>query len=494
MKENLLNNNQLYYQPAYKLAEYIRSKQLSAEEVCKIFFQRIDKLDPSLGSFLLMTENEASAIAKGVDKSVANGERISEIAGVPVAVKDNMNTKGIRTTCASKMLENYIPIYTATAVEKIFSRLTPMLGKTNMDEFAFGSSTENSAFQPTKNPWNIQRVPGGSSGGSAAAVAAGLAPFALGSDTGGSIRQPASLCGIVGLKPTYGRVSRYGLVAFASSLDQIGPLTGNVRDCALLLKAIAGHDRQDSTCVSEPVPDYTKALTDDVKGLKIGIPKEFMVEGLEPGVREAMENSFKIFERLGANLEYISLPSLDYATSVYYIIASSEAGSNLSRFDGVRYGHRAANAADVVEMHKKTRGQGFGSEAKRRIMLGTYALSAGYYEAFYGRAQKVRTLIIKDFNKAFSKYDVLISPTSPSVAFKLGEKVADPLKMYLSDICTNAANLAGIPALSLPCGLSEGLPVGLQIMGKILDEETVLKVGHAFETAFEGIGKPPRFL
>lgn len=484
---------ELYYQPAHEIADQIKSGQLTSEEVTGVFIDRIKNIDKSVGSYLNITEDIAFSTAKDADKTIAGDGSISAITGVPVAIKDNMCTKGFTTSCASKMLENYVPIYTATAVERLLGNLTPMLGKTNMDEFAFGSSTENSAFQITRNPWDTERVPGGSSGGSAAAVAAGLAPFALGSDTGGSIRQPASLCGIVGLKPTYGRVSRYGLVAFASSLDQIGPLTRNVKDCALLLQAIAGHDWRDSTCVRDDVPNYLKALTGDIKGLKIGVPKEFMAEGLEPGVRQALEKSFKILEGLGAQIEETSLPTLEYATSVYYIIAPSEASSNLSRFDGVRYGYRAPDAVDVVEMHKKSRGHGFGSEAKRRIMLGTYALSAGYYDAYYGKAQKVRTLIIEDIKKAFSKYDVLISPTSPTVAFKIGEKADDPLKMYLSDICTNAANLAGIPALSVPCGLSEGLPVGLQIMGKLLDEETVLRVGHAFEDAFEGIGTPSEF-
>lgn len=493
MLRDTKDNLDLHYQPAYKIAEMIRSRRISSREVCDFFYKRIDQSDKEIGSYLRLSKDLALKMADEIDKKIANGENVGALAGVPIAVKDNMCVNNIKTTCASKILENYIPVYTATAVNNVIDENLPILGKTNMDEFAFGSSTENSAFQLTRNPWDKERVPGGSSGGSAATVTAGFSPVSLGSDTGGSIRQPASLCGIVGMKPTYGRVSRYGLVAFASSLDQIGPFSRNVKDCAMLLKIIAGYDPRDSTSVKSEVPDYLEVLSNDIKGLKIGVPKEFLAEGIQKEVKEAIENSIKIFESLGAIVEETTLPHIEYATSVYYIIAPSEASSNLSRFDGVRYGFRATDTEDVVEMHKKTRGLGFGSEAKRRIMLGTYALSAGYYEAYYGQAQKVRTLIIEDFNKAFSEYDVLISPTSPTTAFKIGEKVDDPLKMYLSDICTNAANLAGIPALSMPCGLADGLPIGLQIMGKALDEETVLRVAYNFEQAFKGIGNPPGF-
>jgi aspartyl-tRNA(Asn)/glutamyl-tRNA(Gln) amidotransferase subunit A len=358
-----------------------------------------------------------------------------------------------------------------------------MVGKANMDEFAMGSSTENSAFGPTRNPWNTDCVPGGSSGGSAAAVAAGEAIWALGSDTGGSIRQPASFCGLVGLKPTYGLVSRYGLVAFASSLDQVGPITRDVRDCALLLSLIAGHDPRDSTSLRVDVPDYEQASRGDIGGIKVGVPVELMREGLTPGVKRAVEDSLRLFEQLGAEVREASLPNLDYALSAYYIIAPAEASSNLARYDGVRYGYRAPGTQDMMEMYGKTRDQGFGAEVKRRIMLGTYALSAGYYEAYYGQAQKVRTLIVEDFRKAFESFDVLVSPTAPTPAFRIGEKVEDPLTMYLSDVCTIPVNLAGIPAISIPCGMEDGLPIGLQIMGKVLDEATLLRVARSMEEA-----------
>ena len=378
-----------------------------------------------------------------------------------------------------------MPPYNAAVMEKLNAGGMVMVGKANMDEFAMGSSTENSAFGPTRNPWDPDRVPGGSSGGSAAAVAAGEAVWALGSDTGGSIRQPASFCGLVGLKPTYGLISRYGLVAFASSLDQIGPITRDVRDCALLLSLIAGHDPKDSTSLAADIPDYEKACLGDIKGLRVGVPVELMQEGLTPGVKEAMDNCLHLFSELGADVREASLPNLDYALSAYYIIAPAEASSNLARFDGVRYGLRAGDGEDIMEMYGKTRRQGFGAEVKRRIMLGTYALSAGYYEAYYGQAQKVRTLIVEDFRRAFDEFDVLVSPTSPTPAFRLGEKLEDPLAMYLSDVCTIPVNLAGIPAISIPCGLEDGLPIGLQIMGKVLAEAQLLRVATTMEEALD---------
>lgn len=473
--------------PAYEINDLIRKKEIKAREVTEKFLEKISTQDKKINSFLTVTNELALEAAARVDNLQA--EEFGQITGCPIAIKDNMCISGVRTTCASKILENFVPVYTAKAVDKLIRGDSVILGKTNMDEFAFGSSTENSAFTVTKNPWDINRVPGGSSGGSAAAVAAGLAPVALGSDTGGSIRQPASLCGVVGMKPTYGRVSRYGLVAFASSLDQIGPITRNVKDCALTLHAISGKHWRDSTTIPDDVPDYLNVIDKEIKGMKIGLITELMGEGLEEGVKTRILEAIETFNKLGAVVEEVSVDSIKYATSAYYLIAPAEASSNLSRFDGVRYGIRI-EGEDVVEMHKKTRGSGFGPEAKRRIMLGTYALSAGYYDAYYGQAQKVRTLIINDFDKAFGKFDVLISPTSPTTAFKIGEKMDDPLKMYLSDICTNAVNLAGIPAISIPCGLSDGLPVGLQIMGKVLDERTILQVANQFESVSGTLGIP----
>jgi aspartyl-tRNA(Asn)/glutamyl-tRNA(Gln) amidotransferase subunit A len=407
-----------------------------------------------------------------------------------MAVKDVFCTRGVRTTCGSLILEDYVPVYDATVLERLHREGLIMVGKANMDEFAMGSSTENSAYGPTRNPWDLGKVPGGSSGGSAAAVAAGEAIWALGSDTGGSIRQPASFCGLVGLKPTYGLVSRYGLVAFASSLDQVGPITRDVRDCALLLSLIAGHDPLDSTSLELEVPDYLAATQGDIRGLRVGVPRELMQEGLTPGVREAVEKSIDLFAQLGAEVEEATLPNLDYALSAYYIIAPAEASSNLARFDGVRYGLRVGGAEDMMEMYGRTRAAGFGPEVKRRIMLGTYALSAGYYDAYYGQAQKVRTLIVRDFRAAYERFDVLVSPTSPTPAFGLGEKVEDPLAMYLSDVCTIPVNLAGIPAINIPCGLEDGLPVGLQIMGKVLGEVTILRAARAMEEALDFRAKP----
>lgn len=481
----------LYFEPAHALHQKLVGKELSAVELASAVLDRLESTEATLNAYLLVTRDAALRAAEATDRRIAAGEAISYWDGIPVAVKDNMCTKGIRTTCASKILQNYVPPYTATAVGRLLEQGAVMVGKTNMDEFAFGSSTENSAFGPTRNPWDLERVPGGSSGGSAAAVAAGAAVAGLGSDTGGSVRQPASLCGIVGMKPTYGRVSRYGLVAFASSLDQISPVTRDVRDTAEMLKVICGHDPMDSTSSPDPVPDYAEALNSDIKGVKIGVPKELMGEGLQPVVRASIEAAVATLEELGAVCEEVSLPHVSHTIPAYYLIAPAEASSNLARFDGVRYGYRAERPEDALAMYKRSRGEGLGPEAKRRIMLGTYALSAGYYQAYYGQAQRVRTLIIRDFEAAFARYDVLISPASPSVAFRLGEKVDDPLQMYLSDICTAPANLAGIPAASLPCGLEDGLPVGLQVMARVLDEPAVLRVAYAFEQARGSLGAPP---
>ena len=469
----------LYKLTAHELNKKLKDKQVNTEDISDAVFKRINEVEPKVDAYVTAMSKD-SAFGESSD-SVFNG--------IPVAIKDNMCTDGIKTTCSSKILEDFIPVYDATVTSKLKKAGIVLTGKANLDEFAMGSSTENSAFKVTKNPWDLDRVPGGSSGGSAAAVAAGECIAALGSDTGGSIRQPASLCGVVGLKPTYGLVSRYGLVAFASSLDQIGPITKDVRDCASLLQIIAGHDKFDSTSLDAPIRDYTKALSKDIKGLKVGVVKELMVEGVKDGVAKAVSAAVKKLEELGAKAGEVSLPHIEYALSAYYIIAPSEASSNLARFDGVRYGYRA-EADNLMEMYKKTRAQGFGDEVKRRIMLGTYALSAGYYEAYYGQAQKVRTLITEDFKRAYENFDVLVSPTSPTTAFKIGEKTDDPLQMYLSDIATIPANLAGIPAISVPCGLSEKMPVGFQIMGKHLDEATVLKTAYALEQALQFKDEP----
>lgn len=402
--------------------------------------------------------------------------------GLPIALKDNLCTNGIKTTCASKILYNFVPPYDATVVKKLKENDMTLLGKLNMDEFAMGSSTENSAFHTTRNPWDLERVPGGSSGGSAAAVAADEAFFTLGSDTGGSIRQPASLCGVVGMKPTYGRVSRFGLVAFASSLDQIGPLTKDVEDCALAMNIICGHDPYDATSAPIDVPDFTKALVNDVKGLKIGVPREYMEKGVNDEVKKAVEKALELLKSLGADYEEFSIPIVEYALPTYYIIASSEASSNLARYDGIKYGYRTQNYEDLIDLYKKTRSEGFGAEVKRRIMLGTYALSAGYYDAYYKKGLQVRTLIKRAFDEAFQKYDVIITPTSPTTAFKIGERVSNPLEMYMSDICTVPVNIAGLPAISIPCGFdSNGLPIGLQIIGKAFDEQTILRVAYTYE-------------
>lgn len=466
---------------AHELHELLKSKKTSATEIAEAVFEHIDGIEPKIGAYVTLTKDIALQTAKKVDEKIMNGEPLSPLEGIPVAIKDNMCTKGILTTASSKILGNYLPPYDATVVEKLAKLNCPMTGKTNLDEFAMGSSTENSAIKTTKNPWDTGRVPGGSSGGAAASVAAHETILALGSDTGGSIRQPASFCGVVGLKPTYGRVSRYGLIAFASSLDQIGPITKDVTDAALLMNAMSGHDDHDSTSVDRPVPDYSKALVNNIKGLRIGVVTELLGKGIDKDVKDLVAKAVKKLEELGAKAEEVSMPTFEHSVATYYLIAPAEASANLERYDGVKYGHRTKGAKDLINMYYDTRREGFGPEVKRRIMIGTYALSSGYYDAYYLKAQKVRTLIARDFEKAFSKFDVIVSPTTPSVAFKIGEKASDPISMYLSDIATIPVNLAGIPAISIPCGFSNDLPVGLQIMGKAFDEETILKVAYTYE-------------
>ncbi|WP_276357784.1 Asp-tRNA(Asn)/Glu-tRNA(Gln) amidotransferase subunit GatA [Cohnella caldifontis] len=458
-------------------------KELSVSELTETSLKRIAETDGKIGAFLTLDEEGARQTAKALDEQLAAGGERGLLFGLPAGIKDNMVTEGLRTTCASRFLDNHIPIYDATAVRKLRSAQAVTVGKLNMDEFAMGGSNENSAYQPVRNPWDLSRVPGGSSGGSAAAVAAGQAYFTLGSDTGGSIRQPAAYCGVVGLKPTYGLVSRFGLVAFASSLDQIGPVTKNVEDAAFVLQAIAGHDPMDSTSADVDIPDYTAALSGDVRGLRIGVPKEYLGQGVDPRVKERVLEALGQFESLGAAWEEVSLPHTEYAVAAYYLLASSEASSNLARFDGVRYGVRAENPDNLMDLYRRSRSEGFGPEVKRRIMLGTYALSSGYYDAYYLKAQKVRTLIKRDFDQAFEKYDLIVGPTAPTPAFKLGEQVGDPLQMYMNDILTIPVSLAGVPAISVPCGFADGLPVGLQIIGKPFDETTVLRAAHAYESA-----------
>ena len=461
----------------------LEAKKVSARELTAEFYARIERENPALNAFLALSPERAYAQADRIDAQIARGDRLAPLAGVPVAIKDVISTRGLRTTCGSRILENYVPAYDATAVERLERAGAVLLGKTNCDEFAMGSSNENSAYGPVRNPVARDRVPGGSSGGSAAAVAAGLAVAALGTDTGGSIRQPGALCGIPALMPTYGRVSRYGLIAFASSLDRIGPLTTTVRDAAAVMGVIAGRDANDSTSVEAPVPDYLAQMAASVKGLRIGIPSQYFGEGMDPAVREKVEAAVRLLERLGCQRVELEMPHTDYAIATYYIIATAEASSNLARYDGVRYGLRIAGET-LLDMYRKTRGRGFGPEVKRRIMLGTYALSAGYYEAYYLRAQKVRALIARDFGEAFSRADAIVVPTSPVPAFRLGERTADPLQMYLADIYTVTGSLAGVPGISVPCGKTpEGLPVGLQILGPPLGEARILQMAHAFEKA-----------
>jgi aspartyl-tRNA(Asn)/glutamyl-tRNA(Gln) amidotransferase subunit A len=462
-------------------ATLLASREISAVELTQQALRRIEDLDPRIHAFLTTTPDVALMQAREADRRIALHEA-GPLTGIPMALKDILSTRGIRTSCGSKMLESYVPQYDAAVVERLRVAGCVLLGKTNMDEFAMGSSNENSAFGPVRNPWRLDRVPGGSSGGSAAAVAAGEAMFALGTDTGGSIRQPAALTGTVGLKPTYGRVSRFGLIAFGSSLDQVGPLTRTVADAAVVLQAIAGHDPRDSTSLKLPVPDYGFALTGGVRGLRLGVPKEYFGEGMQPEVAATIRSAISVYENLGAEIEEVSLPHTDYALSTYYIISPAEAMANLARYDGVRYG-LSVPGEDMWEMFGRTRDAGFGKEVKRRILLGTYALSAGFHDAYYLKAQKVRTLVRRDFEAVFSRVDALLAPTTPSVAFPIGEKTDDPLEMYLSDVYTVPINIAGICAISVPAGLVQGLPVGLQVIGKPLGEETILRVARAFEAA-----------
>ncbi|MCQ4574999.1 MAG: Asp-tRNA(Asn)/Glu-tRNA(Gln) amidotransferase subunit GatA [Candidatus Brocadiales bacterium] len=477
-----MNTSTIHELTAFELREKFTSGELTSQEATEGVFRQIEEKDPVISAYLSLDREGAVERARELDARMQRGEKPGLLAGIPVAVKDNLCTKGLRTTCASKILGNFVPPYDAHVTERLKAEGAVIVGKTNLDEFAMGSSTENSSFNPTKNPWDVSRSPGGSSGGSAAAVAAGMACMALGSDTGGSVRQPASLCGVVGMKPTYGRVSRYGLVAFGSSLDQIGPLTRDVRDAALLLQVIAGHDERDSTSADMPVPDYLSALEDRIDGVRIGIPKEYFAEGLDDEVRQAVEGAVKTYKGLDASVIEVSLPHTPYAVAVYYIIATAEASSNLARYDGVRYGYRTASSDGTISMYSRSRAEGFGSEVKRRIMLGTYALSSGYYDAYYLKASKVRNLIRQDFLSVFEKVDVILCPTSPTPAFRLGERLESPLEMYLSDVFTIPANLAGIPGISIPCGFTRNnLPIGLQLMGKHFDETTLLRVARAFE-------------
>jgi len=477
----------------YDAADLLRKRRLSAQELTRSVLDRIRATDVRTHSYLTVCETAALGQAEAADRMLAAGGAVPPLCGIPVAVKDVILTRGVRSTAGSKILEHFVPPYDATVTRRLREAGAVIVGKANCDEFAMGSSTENSAFLPSRNPWDLARVPGGSSGGSATAVAADQALAALGTDTGGSIRLPSSFCGVVGLKPTYGRVSRFGVVAYASSLDQVGPFAKDVRDCALMLQAIAGHDPQDSTSVNIPVPDYQARLLQGVRGLKIGIPKEYFVEGMQPAVEAAVRQAVAEFTALGARPVSISLPHTEYAIATYYLIATAEASSNLARYDGMKYGYRAPQAEGLAETYRRTRGQGFGDEVKRRIMLGTYVLSAGYYDAYYLKAQKVRTLIRQDFLTAFGDCDVIATPVAPTTAFRLGEKTADPLTMYLSDIFTIAVNLAGLPGLSVPCGFDENhMPIGVQLVGKPFGEDVLLQAAYAYEQATQWhTHKPP---
>ena len=473
----------LFEMPAHALGAKLASKEISARELAEAHLKRIDALEPTLDAFLTVTRERALAQADAVDQARARGEALGPLAGIPIALKDNLATEGVRTTCGSRILENWTPVFEGTATRRLRDAGAVLLGKANLDEFGMGSSCENSGFKPSRNPWDLARVPGGSSGGSAAAVAAGLVTAALGSDTGGSVRQPAAFCGLVGVKPTYGLVSRYGLVAYASSLDTVGPLARDVRDAALVLSTIAGHDPLDSTSIARPAPDLVAALGQGVKGLRVGVITELVGEGIAPEVRDAVLAAVKVLEGLGAEVSEVSLPHSKVALSTYYVVAMAEASSNLARFDGVRYGVRADAPTDLVDMYQRTRAF-FGAEVKRRIMLGTYALAAGYFDAYYKKALQVRTLIKRDYDAAFERFDVLVSPTAPTTAFKLGEKTDDPLAMYLADVATIPVNLAGVPAISLGCGFdAQGLPIGLQLVGKPLGEDTLFRAAHAYEQA-----------
>ncbi len=484
--------NELHQLTIHEAHELLKQRKISSTELTKSVLRRITEIEGKVHACVTIVEDIALKEAEKVDNYIKTAPEITPLTGIPTLIKDVICTKGIRTTCSSKMLENFVPPYDATVIEKLKAQKAVILGKTNMDEFAMGSSTEHSAFFPTHNPWDLSRVPGGSSGGSAVAVSTGEAIYALGSDTGGSIRQPVGFCNVVGLKPTYGRVSRFGLIAFASSLDQIGPITKDVTDCALTINAIAGYDSRDSTSVPYPVPDYTQQLVPDIRGLKIGIPKEYLVEGVQDQVRTALQAAINKLQELGAEIDWeVSLPHTKYALAAYYILAPSEASANLARYDGVKYGFSEQDASNVIETTERTRQFGFGTEVKRRIMLGTYALSAGYYDAYYLKAQKVRTLIKQEFDQAFEKYDALVTPTSPIIPFKLGEKLEDPMQMYLSDVCTLPINIAGIPAISIPAGFADNLPIGMQIMGKPFSEETLIHIAFAYEQATDWHKRKP---
>jgi len=484
--------NELHQLTIHEAHRLLKQRKISSTELTKSVLKRIAEIEGKVHACVTIVEDIALNEAERVDNYIKTTNEITPLTGIPTLIKDVICTKGIRTTCGSKMLENFVPPYDATVIEKLKAQKAVIIGKTNMDEFAMGSSTEHSAFFPTYNPWDLSRVPGGSSGGSTVAVSTDECTYALGSDTGGSIRQPAGFCSVVGLKPTYGRVSRFGLVAFASSLDQIGPLTKDVTDVALVMNAIAGYDSRDSTSVPYPVPDHTQQLIPDIKGLRIGIPREYFIEGMQDEVRVALESAISKLEELGAEIDWeVSLPHTKYALAVYYILAPSEASANLARYDGVKYGFSERDAGNVIETTEKTRQVGFGPEVKRRIMLGTYALSAGYYDAYYVKAQKVRTLIKQEFDQAFQKYDALVTPTSPIVPFKLGEKLEDPMQMYLSDVCTLPVNIAGIPAISIPAGFADKLPIGMQIMGKPFSEEVLLRIAFAYEQATEWHKRKP---
>lgn len=474
--------NEVLRKSAAEQSKALKNKEISAVELTNAAFARIEELDAKLGAFNSLTKEAALETAKKVDEKIAKGEDLPLLAGIPLALKDNMNMKGSKTTASSKILENFISPFNATVTEKLLNNLVPIVGKANLDEFAMGSSNENSAFKKVHNPWDLNKVPGGSSGGSAVSVSACEATLALGSDTGGSIRLPASFCGIVGMKPTYGRVSRYGLIAFASSLDQIGPFARTVEDAANLLEVISGHDPKDSTSLNLPVEHYAEDLNKDIKGMKVGVIKELMSEGLSDDVQKAMQNAIEDYKKLGAEIVEISLPKLKYSIGIYYILATAECSSNLARFDGVKYGYRTPDAKNLLEMYTKTRAEGFGPEVKRRIMLGTYALSSGYYDAYYKKAQQMRALVTQDFVEAFKKVDILISPTCPNTAFELGAKSSDPLAMYLTDIATISANLAGIPGMSIPAGFDkDGMPIGLQILAPQLQEKKLFNAAHKFE-------------
>ena len=478
---------ELYELTVHELLEKLDNNEITLEDITKSYIDRINDKEKDVQAFVTLTTDEALEKVKNIK------ERETKFAGIPIGIKDNMCIKGVKTTCGSKMLENFVAPYNATVIEKLNKERLVSLGKLNMDEFAMGTTTEHSAIKTTKNPWDLNKVPGGSSGGSAAAVAANMVPWALGSDTGGSIRQPASLCGVVGLKPTYGLVSRYGLVAYASSLDQIGPIAKDVEDTAILLNLIAGYDEKDSTSVNLEKKDYTKSLVKDVKGLKIGVPKEYFGEGINEEVSMSVRNAIKKYEEMGAIVEEFSLPIADCALATYYIIACAEASSNLGRFDGIRYGYRTNNFESLEDIYINSRSEAFGAEVKRRIILGTYVLSSGYYDAYYKKAQKVRTLIKNQFNSAFEKYDVIIAPTAPNVAFNIGEKSNNPLELYMEDLCTVPINVAGVPSISIPCGVDkEGMPIGMQIIGKHFDEETLIKAAYTYEqeTKFRENYKP----